>query len=191
MLAGKGFKKVFNVSGGINAWKSKTAIGPQDLGMDLFTGKESPLDVLKVAYSLEQGLREFYITLAKKAGNEKVKDLFLKLSDIEVKHQMSIYTAYNQISKVETNKADFEKMVETGALEGGLSTEEYLDLFKPDLNSEKEVISLAMSIEAQALDLYHRVSSKITHPESKAIVNKIADEEKVHLTSLGRLMDSL
>lgn len=191
MLAGKGFKQVFNVSGGINAWKSKTAIGPQDLGMDLFSGKEAPLDVLKVAYALEQGLQEFYVTLAKKAVNEKVKDLFSKLSEIEIKHQMSVYTAYNRISSKEINKDEFEKMVETSALEGGLSTEEYLDLFKPDLNSEKEVISLAMSIEAQALDLYHRVSLKITHPESRAIVNKIADEEKVHLTSLGKLMDGI
>jgi len=191
MLAGKGFKQVFNVSGGINAWKSKTAIGPQDLGMDLFIGKEAPLDVLKVAYSLEQGLQEFYVTLANKAGNEKVKDLFLKLSKIEVKHQISIYTAYNRISHEGINKDEFEKIVEISALEGGLSTEEYMDLFKPDLNSEKEVISLAMSIEAQALDLYHRVSSKISDSESRAIVNKIADEEKAHLASLGKLMDSI
>lgn len=182
---------MFNVSGGINAWKSKTAVGPQDLGMDLFSGKETPLDVLKVAYSLEQGLREFYVTLAKKADNEKIKDLFSKLSEIEVKHQMSIYKTYNQVGSKEMNQDEFEKMVETDALEGGLSTEEYLDLFKPDLNSEKDVISLAMSIEAQALDLYHRVSSKITHPESRVIVNRIADEEKIHLASLGKLMDGL
>ena len=191
MLAGKGFKQVFNVSGGINAWKSKTAIGPQDLGMALFSGKEAPLDVLKTAYSLEQGLRNFYLTMEEKAGNEKVKQLFAKLSDIEVKHQMSIYMAYIQISQETILMDEFEKMVETSALEGGLTTKEYLDLFKPDLNSEKQVISLAMSIEAQALDLYHRVSSKITHPESKALVNKIADEEKAHLASLGKLMDSL
>ncbi len=191
MLAGKGFKQVFNVSGGINAWKSKTAMGPQDLGMALFSGKESPLDVLKTAYSLEQGLRNFYLTMEEKAENQKVKSLFSKLSDIEVKHQMSIYTAYIQISQETIHKDEFEKMVETSALEGGLTTKEYLDLFKPDLSSEKQVISLAMSIEAQALDLYHRVSSKITRPESKAIVNKIADEEKAHLASLGKLMDSL
>jgi len=174
MLAGKGFKQVFNVSGGINAWKSKTAVGPQDLGMDLFSGKEAPLDVLKVAYSLEQGLREFYVSMEEKAENKKVKNLFSKLSDIEVKHQMSIYIAYSQIGNEDISKAAFEKMVEIGALEGGLSTQEYLDLFKPDLNSEKQVISLAMSIEAQALDLYHRVSLKISNPESRAIVNKIA-----------------
>ena len=191
MLAGKGFKKVFNVSGGIKAWHAKTAIGPQDLGMDLFTGKEEPLDVLKVAYSLEQGLREFYIVMAEEAKNEKVKDLFAKLSDIEVKHQTAIYTAYNDISDEELSKDAFEKMVEIKALEGGLSTTEYLDLFSPDLNSETEVISLAMSIEAQALDLYQRVSSKIDDPQSKDIVNKIANEEKAHLAVLGKLMDSL
>ena len=191
MLSGKGFKQVFNVSGGIKAWKSKTAIGPQDLGMDLFDGKEAPLDVLKTAYSLEQGLRDFYLTLEKTAGNPKVKDLFLKLSEIEVKHQRSIYTAYNRTSGVEISQDEFERQVEGSALEGGLTTQEYLDFYKPDLNSEKQVISLAMSIEAQALDMYQRVSARISNPESKAIVLKIADEEKAHLASLGKLMDSL
>jgi len=191
MLAGKGFKKVFNVAGGIKAWKAKTAIGPQDLGMDLFTGKEEPLDVLKTAYSLEQGLCEFYIDMEKEAKHERVKALFANLSEIEVKHQMSIYTAYKDISDEELSKDAFEKMIEIKALEGGLSTTEYLDLFSPDLNSEMEVISLAMSIEAQALDLYQRVSSKIENPQSKDIINKIANEEKAHLAVLGKLLDSL
>ena len=173
------------------AWKSKTAIGSQDRGLNFFTGKEEPLDILKVAYSLEQGLREFYVTMEESAKHEKVKDLFAKLSDIEVKHQMSIYTAYNNISDRELSKDEFENQVEKKALEGGLTTSEYLALFNPDLDSETDVISLAMSIEAQALDLYQRVGLKIENLESKDIINKIANEEKVHLASLGKLMDSL
>jgi len=191
MLAGKGFKKVFNVAGGIKAWHAKTAIGPQDLGMNLFSGKEEPLDVLKVAYSLEQGLRQFYVTMEEEAKHKKVKDLFARLSDIEVEHQMSIYLAYNDISTENLSEDAFEKMVETKALEGGLSTREYLDLFSPDLNSETEVISLAMSIEAQALDLYQRVSLKIDNPQSKDVINKVANEEKAHLASLGKLLDNI
>lgn len=182
---------MFNVAGGIKAWHAKTAIGPQDLGMDLFNGKEDAGDVLKVAYSLEQGLREFYVTMEQAATHPKIKDLFAKLSDIEVKHQMSIYLAYNDMNKKDVGKDEFEKMVETKALEGGLSTREYLDLFKPDLDSPRDVISLAMSIEAQALDLYQRVSVKIENQASRDIVNKIANEEKAHLASLGKLMDSL
>jgi len=191
MLSGKGFQKVFNVSGGIKAWQAKTAIGPQDLGLDLFTGKEEPLDILKVAYSLEQGLREFYLQMERKAENPKIEDLFARLSEIEVKHQMSIYIAYNDISTKEVSKDEFEKMVEIKALEGGLSTREYLELFGSDLDSETQVVSLAMSIEAQALDLYQRLSLKVENRQSRDIINQIAKEEKAHLASLGNLMDSL
>ena len=147
--------------------------------------------MLKTAYSLEQGLCEFYIDMEKEAKHERVKALFANLSEIEVKHQMSIYKAYNDISNKEISRNEFENMVETKALEGGLSTREYLDLFNPDLTSEIDVISLAMSIEAQALDLYQRLSVKVDNPGSKAIINNIANEEKAHLASLGKLMDSL
>ncbi len=191
MLSGKGFQKVFDVSGGIKAWQAKTAIGPQDLGLDLFTGKEEPLEVLKVAYSLEIGLRDFYIDMEKKAKNPKVKDLFARLSEIEIKHQVSIYIAYNDVSTDNVSQVEFEKMVEIKALEGGLNTEEYLKLFESDLDLEIDVISLAMSIEAQALDLYERLSLTINNKKSRDIVNKIASEEKAHLASLGKLMDSL
>jgi len=191
MLSGNGFEKVFNVAGGIKAWQGKTAIGPQDSGLSLFSGKEEPVEVLKVAYSLEQGLRDFYLLMEQKAENKKVKDLFGKLSEIELAHQNSIYIAFSEASAEKIHRDDFERMVEIKALEGGLSTQEYLDLFSPDLDSETDVISLAMSIEAQALDLYQRVVEKIKNPESKKIINKIADEEKVHLESLGKLMDSL
>ncbi len=191
MLSGKGFQKVFNVSGGIKAWQAEIAIGPQDLGLDLFTGKEDPLEVLKIAYSLEQGLRDFYIDMEKQAKKPKVKELFARLSEIEVKHQMSIYIAYNDAGTDDISKDEFEKMVEIKALEGGLSTKEYIELFGSDLDSEMEVISLAMSIEAQALDLYERLSLTITNQQSKDIVMRIASEEKAHLASLGKLMDTL
>ncbi len=191
MLAGKGYKKVFNVSGGIKAWNTKTAVGPQDLGVELFNGNEDPLNVLKVAYSLEQGLRKFYLTMEETVKNKRVKDLFSKLSEIEVKHQISIYLAYDDISTKDITRDEFEKMVETKAMEGGLSTKEYLDLYNPDLESETDVISLAMSIEAQALDLYQRVALKFKNSQSRDIVNKIANEERAHLESLGKLMDSL
>lgn len=179
------------MAGGIKAWEAQTAIGPQDLGMDLFGTNETPEEVLKVAYSLEQGLREFYLSMEKKASNSKVKDLFAKLSDIEVKHQMSIYLAYCDIVPDDIDKETFESMVTKRAMEGGLSTQEYLDLFEPDLESPIDVVSLAMSIEAQALDLYQRVSQDISNPASKEIVQQIANEEKVHLQSLGELLDTL
>lgn len=159
--------------------------------MDLFTGPKTPGDILKVAYSLEQGLLDFYETMEKKAFDPRVKDLFAKLGEIEIKHQASIYEAYEQMEPAPVSRDDFEKTVETAAMEGGMTTDQYLDRFKPDLGSEKQVLSLAMSIEAQALDLYQRTAATLSDSASRAVLYQIADEEKAHLASLGRLMDSL
>lgn len=190
MLSGKGYK-VFNVSGGIKAWNAKKAVGPQDLGLHMFTGREEPLEILRVACSLEQGLSEFYTTLEKEAKDQKVKELFARLAKIEIMHQRALHDAHNQISTEQISWEAFQDQVETTALEGGMSSQEYLDLFSPDLDSETEVVSLAMSIEAQALDLYQRLLMKTDNPESKKIIGQIADEEKAHIASLGKLMDSL
>lgn len=179
------------MSGGIKSWDSETASGPEELGLELFEGHESPVDILKVAYSLEQGLKEFYLSMEKQAENEKVKSLFKKLAAIEIKHQMSIYQAVCDVTGEKTGLDEFEKQVETRAMEGGLTTEQYLAMFNPDLDSAVDVVSLAMSIEAQALDLYQRVGKNIDNPVSREIVRKIAEEEKVHLASLGELMEKL
>jgi len=191
MLAGKGYKRVYNVSGGIKAWEAETAVGPQDLGVHLFSDGEAPEDILKVAFSLEEGLEDFYRDMADKAVNEKVRSLFEKLSRIEVKHQDAIVRAYRELGHPGTGREDLAAMVAEKTMEGGLTTQEYLDLFQPDLGSETDVVSLAMSIEAQALDLYQRVGAKVSSDASRAVILKIADEEKEHLASLGRLMDRL
>lgn len=44
-------------------------------------------------------------------------------------------------------------------------------------------------LETQALDLYLRYSRKSRDPKSRDVLYEIADEEKAHLASLGRLME--
>jgi sulfur-carrier protein adenylyltransferase/sulfurtransferase len=191
MLAGKGFSQVYNLSGGIKAWEGKTALGPQSLGMDLFDGRETPEDFLTVAFSLEQGLQQFYMDMAGKAQTRSVQDLFEKLGAIEAKHQDAIFAAYTELTEEPISREAFADMVQASAMEGGMTTDQYLASFDPDLSVETEVISLAMSIEAQALDLYQRVGDRVKNPQSLAIVQKIAADEKNHLARLGQLMDTL
>ncbi len=50
-------------------------------------------------------------------------------------------------------------------------------------------LDLAMMLETQSLDLYLRFAAKSTHKESKAVLFKIASEEKAHLKALGELYD--
>ena len=191
MLAGKGFKAVYNLSGGIKAWNSGKAVGSEDLGLDLFTGKETPEETLIVAYSLEEGLREFYLSMVDRVDNEKTRQLFQMLSTIEIKHQDRIFDEYIKISGSAVSREDFEKSIVVPAMEGGLTTEEYLDRYKLDLDVPEEVISLAMAIESQALDLYQRAADRSGSGEKKSVLARIADEERTHLQQLGQLFENL
>lgn len=191
MLAGKGFGNVINMSGGIKAWQGHAAIGGEDLGLDLFTGDESPEATLVVAYSLEEGLKDFYLSMVEKVENAAVKDLFRKLSTIEDRHKDAMFEQYLEMTGAAVSREEFETGVLADTVEGGLSTDSYISRFNPDLESPVEVISLAMAIEAQALDMYQRVSDKVDNEKSSTVLARIAREEKAHLDSLGRLMDSL
>ncbi len=191
MLAGKGFKEVLNLSGGFKAWNSKAAFGPEDQGLELFTGMESPAKALVVAYGLEAGLYDFYLSMIPKVNNTEVKDLFQKLSAIEIKHQERIFSEYAKMTGSSETKADFEKNIVFQTVEGGLTTEEYISRFDPDWDSAIDIIELAMSIEAQALDLYQRASERSPDPQSQKALVQIADEERSHLAQLGKLIERI
>jgi rubrerythrin len=159
------------------------------MGLELLTGKESLEETLVAAYSLEAGLRDFYLSMIEKVRQEDIKHLFQKLSKIEIIHQDRIFNEYLQVSGKQVNREAFENDLVINAVEGGLTTDEYIQMFKPDWESAVDIISLAMSIEAQALDLYTRASERSKDPRSAQALKKIAEEERVHLEQLGKLMD--
>ncbi len=191
MLSGKGFDQVINMSGGIKAWNDRVAFGPEEQGLDLLTGNESLEETLIIAYSLEAGLRDFYLTMIDKVAADEVKSLFRKLSDIEVIHQNRILKEYIQITGKDIDRDTFESGRVEKVVEGGLTTDEYINLFKPDWNTSSDVVDLAMSIEAQALDLYTRAANRSTDEGSRGAMKQIAEEERSHLEQLAKLMDAL
>lgn len=191
MLAGKGFKQVINLAGGIKLWNSEKAVGREQLGLNLFSGNESPLETLVIAYSLEAGLQDFYSKMAAKVNNGATRQLFAKLAAMEVKHQERILTEYNMLSGSEFSWDEFSRNKVAPSMEGGITTEEYLEIYKPDIEVAQEVISLAMAIEAQALDLYLRAAEKTDTDDSKKVLQQIADEEHAHLEQLGKLFETI
>jgi len=189
-LAGKGYEQVINLSGGFKVWNGQTAFGAEEEGVDLFAELDSAEQILATAYSLEDGLRDFYLRMQDRVGDEKVKGVFRLLAEIEIKHKDRLFDEYTRLTGKDDRGA-FECAFVTPLMEGGLTTEEYMDRFKPDLDSPGDVVSLAMSIEAQALDLYMRSATWTQNDENRAILEQIASEEKTHLARLGQLMDEL
>ncbi len=74
-------------------------------------------------------------------------------------------------------------------MEGGFTTEEFLERNRAAMETIPDLISVAMMLETQALDLYLRYSQRTEDDKSKAVLFDIAEEETAHLRALGDLMD--
>jgi len=189
-LTGNGFTNVINLSGGFRAWTGQKSFESAEHGLELFNNLSNPTDVLIMAYSLEEGLQDFYYSMVSQAKSQEVIDLFNQLAAIEDLHKDRLFKEFSRISGSSDREA-FEANVQKHMIEGGMTTEEYLARFGTDLEHIDEVIGMAMSIEGQALDLYSRAAQRATEGDNKKLLEKIAAEEKTHLERLGELMDSL
>ncbi|MBA4395531.1 MAG: sulfurtransferase, partial [Desulfobacca sp.] len=186
---GRGFKEVYNLKGGIKAWQGLTAMGPVELNLDLISGQETPAEMIIIAYGLEEALSHFYRVVVEKVKEEEVSLLLKKLGEMEEQHQKMLRDEYKK-----TQGQDFDDLPKTAdrpleILEGGFKFSEFLSQNEAAMQTLSGVLDVAMMLEAQALDLYRRFGMKATQEDTQNILYKIADEEKAHLVSLGKLLE--
>ena len=190
LLSGKGFKEVYNMSGGIKAWDGGTAVGALELNLDLITGEESPEDVVRLAYCMEHALGGFYTTMKAKTEDRPVADLLGKLAGIEERHKQYLVDVYKTIDPAGIDKNELESSC-SAIMEGGFKVEEFIKQNEQLTKTSADLIDLSMMLEAQALDLYMRFAHKSEKEETKKLLFKIGDEEKAHLKALGKLRDEV
>ena len=164
-------------------------MGPIETGMAFLRGDESLPEIIVLAYGMEEGLGGFYRAMALETSREDVKAMFEKLAAIERRHKQRLFELYQRRETSVTDVGAFEAQILSKAMEGGLTTEEFMAAYRTALETVPAVLDLAMTIEAQALDLYLRYSERSTDPETRNLLRGIADEEKSHLAALGDLMD--
>lgn len=152
-------------------------------------GDETPREIIILSYAMEQGLREFYSALALEALDHEVAGMLTKLGNIEETHKQRLFDLYRTLEPGGVGREAFESKTVPLMMEGGFTTDEFLEKHRPVMQSVPDVIGIAMMLEAQALDLYLRYSRKTEDPKSKSVLFGIAEEEKAHLATLGRLIE--
>lgn len=189
-LAGQGFEEVYNLRGGIAAWQGLKAFGPAEMGMTSLQGDETPREVIVIAYGMEQGLADFYTRTSGMTKDEKAGEILRKLIRIEERHKDKLFALYQSLEPATQKRDLFEKRIVSGVMEGGFTTEDFLEKNKPLLDTVENLLSLAMMLEAQALDLYTRYARKVEDVQSRSVLHDIAEEEKGHLATLGALLEA-
>ncbi len=185
MLVGKGFKNVYNLSGGIHAWNGLEAEGPVELNMDLIKGDETPAQIIKLAYSMEESLGTFYRIAKTKTEDKEVIGILDNLGSIEEKHKDYLLDLLK-----ETEPAAREELTaarpESQILEGGFRMDTFLKQNERFLAHVSSLLDMAMMLETQALDLYLRFADKADDDRTKNVLFKIGQQEKEHVAALGR-----
>jgi rhodanese-related sulfurtransferase/rubrerythrin len=189
LMSGMGFQEVYNLAGGIKAYRGAKAEGPYELNLDLVRGDESPGDMLKLAFGMEKALGVFYQAMREKSQDQELVSLLTKLGHIEEAHKRQVFERYQAVTPGAPDMAALEVQVAGDVMEGGYRVTDFLAKNEPHLKSALQVLEVAMMVETQALDLYLRFADKSRDEETRATLFAIAEEEKGHLAALGRLLD--
>jgi rubrerythrin len=190
ILVGEGFKEVYNLDGGMKAWQGHAAAGSAEMGMDMLTGHETETEIIVICYGMEEGLRVFYKTIEEIIEDIDVRKLIAGLSEIEKKHKEKLFRLYTSLDDSIEIPEQLEEKILPGVMEGGFKIDEFVDKNRSVMKNSEGVLSVAMMLEAQALDLYLRYSGKVDDENAKNVLFQIAQEEKAHLEALGQLMES-
>ena len=185
LLAGKDFASVYNMAGGIKAWQGRQAKGPEEAGLEFFTGQEEYEDGVSLAYAMEDGLQEFYRLMADRADGEEERQIYTRLMGFEDRHKARLLAEYRQTHGPEAMPGK----AATGIMEGGGRMQDFLIQAAASLHGKKGILELAMALETQALDLYSRMAQKSAQQEVRVFFLRLADEEKAHLAYLSDALD--
>jgi len=191
-LSSAGFKEVYSMQGGINAWKGLVAEGDPQSGMVYFSSATKPEQLIALAWLLEDGSRKFYSDLAAEMKDQEAKALFKELTTAEECHQASLLRLYKEFSGI-TSDSGFPGSVislENGGdvMEGGMRLSEVLQWAKG--KGVTEILELSISSETNSYDLYIKLERQMEDQRSAQVFHALSGEEKQHLERISSLFES-
>ncbi len=194
LLTNLGFKDVFHLQGGIQAWEDRTATGPREFHLDFIKGDESPEEIILLAYRMEEGLKKFHEAFRAKTDDAALSTLLTGLIKAEESHEKTLLELRESLASSAQDipsglTGAFSDAFQSRLMEGGVDIDAFMKQNQPFLNDVPGYLDLAMMIETQALDLYLRMAAGSRNELTRKILLRIGNEEKAHLALLGNYLN--
>lgn len=177
------------MAGGIDAWDGLVAEGGYDAGMAYFSRASGTEELISLAYSLEEGNRIFYEFVAREAEDERGAALFRSLVLAEERHKVTLRALYVRSTGKDTDPPPPGGEEAGSYLEGGIPVGEALRWAKE--KGTREVLELAVAMEANSLDRYIKMGREVAEDRSREVFLELAGEEQDHLKRMTYLLDRL
>lgn len=185
-LASRGFKEVYNLKGGIQAWNGHKVAGPSDTHLPYLETYDTLERLLALAYRMESGLKDFYLELASRVDSARVKKLLAELAQLEEQHESQVAELAKRMG---VSPSALEDELDSPVAEGGLDLPAFVSDNAALLESASGALELAIMIEAHSLDLYLRCAAAVADPDARGMLGAIAEEEKAHLARLAAQLE--
>jgi rhodanese-related sulfurtransferase/rubrerythrin len=190
LLKRQGHEDVYYMDGGIDAWNGLVSTGPYETGLFLLEGRKTPEELVMLAWSLEDGTGLFYTRMLDLSKDEEARQVIQSLIKAEQSHKSKLLEAYRQIKGIEiTDEAILTQSVR-GYIEGGVSVDEVVGWIKKENSALQDILEISMQIETNSLDLYMKMHTEVEDELAKKVFNILIEEEKIHLSILGKLLGS-
>ena len=187
----EGFREVYSMEGGMNAWKGLVARGVPEAGIAYFEPAKKPEELIALAWLLEEGSRKFYAEMTRKEKDQDAVNLFHELLADEEGHKTTLFKLYRTLSGQEPDPTfpksliDIEPGVEY--LEGGMLLSEALEWVRG--KDVRETLDLSISLEANAIDLYVKMEHKVEEKEARRVFQTLSNQERKHLQRLSAFLE--
>lgn len=187
-LIGQGFKEVYDLSSHIMDWMDVKVCGKYDVNLDIIPGNAEHEDAWTLAFSMEESLQRFYYELEKHEDRPELKRIYHELASFEDLHKERLAEQYSQETggKIDQDKIELlcKKYMEGGDVDRPSPVE-----IISKIDGTLDVLAFSMAIEAQALDLYTRLSRNSENKKVAVLFMAMADEEKQHMEYVKEEME--
>lgn len=175
------------MAGGIDAWNGIVAVGAYEAGLAYFSRASRPEELISLSFALEEGNRVFYERVSKDLKKEEAS-IFRSMGQAEERHKETLRELHARVSGKSGDPAPPEGMETGGFLEGGAPVEETLEWAKG--RTLREILELAVAMEANALDRYIKMGRAVADERSREVFVALSREEQEHLERMASLLDS-
>ncbi len=180
-------KRVYNLVGGILAWKGrKLSDFPR---IQVFQDVEKIDDPLLVAMDLEKGAWRYYMEILEANAQDSFVPAIRELSQAEEGHARMIYAFWKQ---AQTAPPAFEILFQKLAgeiLESGEPLQAALARLRAAAADRcLDILELALDIEYRAYDLYRNIAEREPDTERRNTFLAIAQAEKKHMRIISRAL---
>lgn len=180
------------MDGGINAYHGLVSTGGPEAGMAWFPEGSGTPQLTALAWLLEDGTEKFYAQACKHICREDAhRQLVSMLEAAEDAHKKRLLETCSSImgrGPVENFPEGIIDLPEEDYMEGGVKVSDALKWAEG--REIRDVLELMMSLEANALDLYIRMSRRVEEEPAK-VFTELAEEERVHLNKLAGALAEL